>query len=188
MQVAKALNDPIQGITALSRAGVSFTEQQKEQIKAMVEAGNIVGAQKIILAELTSEFGGAAKMAGGTFAGRLEILRNNLGDVAEEIGMALMPAVEAMFPMFQRLGETVLALMPMFTAFVQNTVDGFGMMTGYLSPVFAWIVDAAVVAFTAFETVIQEWDKYSEASMINFQLGAISSFNAVIHFLTGNFF
>ena len=61
IQVGKALNDPIKGVTALQRVGVSFTAQQREQIKAMVEAGNVAGAQGIILGELEKQFGGAAE-------------------------------------------------------------------------------------------------------------------------------
>lgn len=59
--VGKALNDPIKGMTALSRAGIQFTADQKAQIAAMVEAGNAAGAQKIILAELERQFSGSAK-------------------------------------------------------------------------------------------------------------------------------
>jgi hypothetical protein len=31
--LGKALNDPIKGITALAKQGVTFTEQEKERIK-----------------------------------------------------------------------------------------------------------------------------------------------------------
>lgn len=61
MQIGKALNDPVRGVTALMRAGVSLTAQQKEQIKAMVAAGDAAGAQAMILDELEKQFGGAAK-------------------------------------------------------------------------------------------------------------------------------
>lgn len=61
IQLGKALNDPILGITALRRVGVSFTEQQKEQIKVLTESGRITKAQAIILKELKSEFGGSAE-------------------------------------------------------------------------------------------------------------------------------
>jgi len=47
MQVGKALNDPLGGVTALTRVGVAFTDQQKEQIKALTESGDVIGAQKI---------------------------------------------------------------------------------------------------------------------------------------------
>jgi hypothetical protein len=91
VQLGKALNDPIKGITALSRVGVSFTQGQKDQIKAMVEAGDTMGAQKLILAELNKEFGGSAKAAGETFGGQLNILKARLGDVAENIAGRLIP-------------------------------------------------------------------------------------------------
>jgi len=57
IQLGKALNDPINGITALSRVGVSFTEEQKEMIKTLVEAGKTEEAQTVILEELQKEFG-----------------------------------------------------------------------------------------------------------------------------------
>ena len=63
IMLGKALNDPIAGITAMTRVGVSFTEEQKNMIKAMAEAGDIAGAQGLILAELERQYGGAAKAA-----------------------------------------------------------------------------------------------------------------------------
>jgi hypothetical protein len=35
--LGKALNDPVKGLTALGRAGVTFTQQQQDQIKALVQ-------------------------------------------------------------------------------------------------------------------------------------------------------
>lgn len=93
MQLGKALNDPIEGVTALKRVGVNFTDAQLDMIDAMVEAGDVAGAQKIILAELQTEFGGSAEAAGGTFAGQLDILKNSLSNVAEEAGMVLLPVL-----------------------------------------------------------------------------------------------
>jgi hypothetical protein len=89
IQVGKALNDPIKGITALSRVGVSFTQQQKDQIKAMVEAGDTMGAQKVILAELSKEFGGAAKAA----ASPADKARVAWGNFQEMIGTKLLPVL-----------------------------------------------------------------------------------------------
>jgi len=91
--VGKALNDPVKGLTALTRVGVSFTEGQKEQITAMVEAGDTMGAQKIILGELTKEFGGSAKAAGDTFAGSMAKAQQKMEDVQEVIGGLLLPVI-----------------------------------------------------------------------------------------------
>ena len=96
LQIGKALNDPIKGITALSRAGVSFTEQQKEQIKALQESGDIIGAQKIILDELKGEFGGASEALANTFGGRVAQLKNKLGDFGEKLGEIIAPAAGKM--------------------------------------------------------------------------------------------
>ena len=92
IQLGKALNDPIAGIAALTRSGVSFTEQQKAQIKAMQESGNVLGAQKIILAELKAEFGGAAE----AMADPMVQFKNALGDLGEQIGSQLMPFVRVL--------------------------------------------------------------------------------------------
>jgi hypothetical protein len=55
-------------------------------MKAMVEAGNIAGAQKIILDELEKTYGGAAEES-GKLASNLKVrLANSIGEVSEEIG------------------------------------------------------------------------------------------------------
>lgn len=91
--VGKALNDPVAGLTALTRVGVSFTDEQKEQIRAMQESGDLAGAQKVILGELERQYGGLAVAAGDTLAGKFTILKNKFYDVAEGVGMKLIPAL-----------------------------------------------------------------------------------------------
>lgn len=88
LQLGKALNDPVLGISALSRAGVSFTEDQKEVIKALVDTGDVAGAQRVILEELAGEFGGVARAARETLPGALAALKNAVGDLAERVGQA----------------------------------------------------------------------------------------------------
>jgi hypothetical protein len=89
IQLGKALNDPTKGLTALSKAGVSFTADQKLQIQTMQASGDLLGAQKIILGELAKEFGGAAEAA----ATPLDKLKVKVGNVQEAIGAALIPVV-----------------------------------------------------------------------------------------------
>ena len=93
LQLGKALNDPLTGLTALRRAGVSFTAEQTELIKTLTESGHLMEAQKMILAELSKEFGGAAKAAGQTLAGQMAILGSQLRDVFEQVGLALIPVL-----------------------------------------------------------------------------------------------
>ena len=89
IQLGKALNDPIQGMTALRRVGVSFTEEQIAQVKVMQESGDLMGAQKLILGELEKEFGGSATEAAQGLAGEWVHLKNSFGDLMEDIGSAL---------------------------------------------------------------------------------------------------
>ena len=96
IQLGKALQDPIKGITALSRVGVNFTAQQKEAIKHMVKLGDVAGAQKLILKELETEFGGSAEAAGKTFSGQMEIAKNQVSGMGAAIGSALLPTLTSM--------------------------------------------------------------------------------------------
>jgi phage-related protein len=95
MQLGKALNDPIAGISALARVGVSFDDQEKQQIKTMMAHNDVAGAQKVILAELSKEFGGSAEAAGKTFAGALDILNNKFQDFKGKMANIALPAVQA---------------------------------------------------------------------------------------------
>jgi hypothetical protein len=49
VQLGKALNDPIKGIAALAKSGVTFTEQEKDKIKTLVESNKLLEAQDMVL-------------------------------------------------------------------------------------------------------------------------------------------
>lgn len=90
LQVGRALNDPIRGVAALGRVGITFTRQQKDRIRTLVESGRMLGAQRMILRELDSQFGGSAEKT-ATNSRRMEVA---LGNLQEEIGGKLAPAFE----------------------------------------------------------------------------------------------
>ena len=100
MMLGKALNDPVQGVTALRRVGVQLTDDQEALIKKMVESGDVMGAQKVILGELTKEFGGSAVAAGQTAAGQFDIFNNKVGNIKEEIGNKLLPIMGTLLDKF----------------------------------------------------------------------------------------
>lgn len=87
--LGKALNDPAEGLAKLARAGIQFTESQTAQIAALQASGDMLGAQGIILDVVQNKFGGAAKAT----ADPLTQLSNTVGDVAENIGSAFLPAI-----------------------------------------------------------------------------------------------
>jgi len=91
--LGKALNDPVRGITALRRAGVTFTDGQQKTIKSLVESGRMLEAQKLILREVESQVGGSAKAYGDTLPGQISKLRETFGDLAGELVGKVVPGL-----------------------------------------------------------------------------------------------
>jgi hypothetical protein len=58
--VGKAIDTPVQGMTALSRQGFIFTKAQKELVRSLEESGKHFEAQKVILEEIETTFKGTA--------------------------------------------------------------------------------------------------------------------------------
>ena len=83
VQLGKALNDPIGGISSLTRIGIQFSDQQKEQIANYVETNRLAEAQAIILKELERQVGGNAE-AGATASQKLKTAFGNLQEVFGE--------------------------------------------------------------------------------------------------------
>lgn len=117
-QIGKALNDPIQGITALQRSGIQFTAAQRQMIRSLVETGQVAEAQRVILAELETQFGGSARAARTTLGGALAGLRNAFGDLMrqEDGAPGLVSAINDLTATLQD---------PAFIASVQRLVTAF---------------------------------------------------------------
>lgn len=121
--LGKALNDPLKGITALTRAGVTFTDEQKAQIKALVEANDLMGAQKIILGELTKQVGDAAEAAGR--ANPFTILAEKAGDLKEVIGELIARLLEAILPLLEALMLVLEPALKALAAALKPVIDAF---------------------------------------------------------------
>jgi hypothetical protein len=91
--LGKALEDPVHKVSSLARAGVVFTDSQKKMITKLVESGHTLEAQKLILSELEKRYGGAAKAAGKTLPGQLEILKQRFDDFAGDLVGKAIPAL-----------------------------------------------------------------------------------------------
>lgn len=150
IQLGKALNDPINGVTALRRVGVRFTDSQQEMINKMVESGNIMGAQKLILKELAIEFGGSATAAGQTFAGKIAQLKNNFNDLQEAIGgmlvQAAAPLMDFMAGWIAKVTEAG-GLMQYLTGVFNRNRDAIIMIGGAITGALVPAVIALTLAF-----------------------------------------
>jgi hypothetical protein len=108
MQLSKALEDPAKGLTALARSGTTFTQQQKDQVKALVDSGNKLEAQDLILKELEKQYGGAAQAAGSAgFAGVMDTLGEVVRDLQRAFAAILESPVQAFFSAIGKIVERV---------------------------------------------------------------------------------
>jgi phage-related minor tail protein len=86
MQLGKALEDPIKGLTALGRSGVSFSAAQKEVIQTLVATGQAAEAQRLILAAVEKQVGGAGAAEAGGLAGAYDSLGQNVQEFLVKVG------------------------------------------------------------------------------------------------------
>lgn len=147
VMLGKALQDPIAGVTALRRVGVNFTDAQMEMIATMVEAGDVAGAQALILNELQTEFGGSAEAAGATFGGQIEILKNKLGDMLETIGMGLLPALTQLAAILMdtlarpEVQAGIAAIAQGLADFAAQAIVSLPQIAAWFQQAFAWLMD-----------------------------------------------
>lgn len=152
IQLGKALNDPINGVTALRRVGVQFNDTQEATIKKLVESGDLMGAQKMILKELETEFGGAAKAAGQTFGGQLEIMKNKLNDVQEKIGEGIAKAIA---PFVKKISDFVSS--EGFTQWADQAGQKFGEFMIKLGEFVMAVWPTVREAFTQVAATFRDW-------------------------------
>ena len=154
--LGKALNDPIKGITALTRSGVTFTESEKERIKTLVASNKVSEAQNMILAAIETQVGGTAE-ATSNASDRMKV---GLSQVTETIGLALLPAfekvtaflIDQVFPAFQ---NHVLPVVKSLSAFIENN------FAPILQTVFIPIVKTLMRAFdTVAQSVTNNEEKF----------------------------
>jgi hypothetical protein len=94
VQLGKALENPIKGIAALAKSGVTFTEQEKEKIKVLVESNKMLEAQEMVLAAIETQVGGTAKAT----ADDTKRMQEGFAQFQQSLGLGLLPVLEAVTP------------------------------------------------------------------------------------------
>ena len=90
--LGKALEDPLKGLNALTRSGVTFTAAEQDKIKALVESGQTLEAQGIILAAIEGQVGGTAEAT----ANASDKMKESWDEAWEALGTLLLPALDAL--------------------------------------------------------------------------------------------
>ena len=147
IQIGKALNDPLKGLTALSKVGISFTKDQKAMIEGFVATGDIAKAQAIILAELERQFGGAAKAAHDATPNA--DMQHAWADFQETVGKVALDVLPKIIPPLTRMLDAFNSLSPGVQTFVVGTVA----VAAALGPVLT-AVGGAVSAFAGLAPIL----------------------------------
>ena len=156
IMLGKALNDPVANLSALSRAGIQFSIEQKETIKSLVETNRLADAQTIILAELEKQYGGSAEAAALAGMGPIKQLQNELSDLSEQIGERLLPYIQSFVSWITRLAEK-------FDGLSESTKDNivkWGLILAAIGPVLIIIgkmsigISALIPLFSTLSKVI----------------------------------
>lgn len=182
IQVAKALNDPLKGMSALAESGVSFTEQQRQMVEQLLETGDVIGAQKVILEELKGEFGGAAERVRETGTG-LEGLRSRLDDVYVAIAEALIPVLDELKPVLDAALDAFENSIPILKGVVKWAITVAKNIVDVLVPAVEFLAEAGVYAFTVLETAVENWRDIMIAAANAAALGIVSRLEDIKHMI-----
>lgn len=148
--VGQALQDPIDGLDDLENAGIRFSDAQKEMIANLLESGDLMGAQKVVLEELEDQFGGAAEATTTSF----DRLMGTFQDFAAQIGTAVGPALENLADWLEEHEEL---LIPFTAGVIAATAAVVALNSALLfNPV--TLVIAAIAALTA--AVVYAYQNY----------------------------
>lgn len=189
-QLGKALQDPIKGLTALTRSGVTFTAEEKKKIKALVETGKTLEAQDMILKAIETQVGGTAA-ATAKSSDKMKLAFEN---VYETVGEALLPVFDeltvaitdltpeiskALTPVFAELGKVfrdeIVPLIKEFTGWLASPKG-----TQAVRDLTKAVVDSVKGFFEFTKNLIENWDQIVAVTTVLVGLyGAIKVFTTV---------
>jgi hypothetical protein len=190
IQLGKALNNPIEGVSALQRVGVNFNNSQQEMIEKMVKTGHTLDAQSFILQELEREFGNSAKSAYEA-ASSVTRLQKNAGELKEDVGAGLTPAINNLFGAFEdvtsgmgrtvNVGKVVFKTFAAIGEFAAATAAGIGFLAEKLVTLPTYALQAQA-KLSGVSTVLKFFGKDTDQFFTDFRAGAKESTSVTTEF------
>jgi hypothetical protein len=136
VQLGKALENPIKGIAALAKSGVTFTDQEKEKIKTLVESNQLLAAQDLVLQAIEKQVGGTSEASASSF----DKMKFSLAGISDTFGELVLPAIDKF--------AVLLAGVSVFVAENEKLVAIFVLTVGGLA-LAVLAVNAAMKVFNA---------------------------------------
>ena len=151
IMLGKALNDPVANLSALSRAGIQFSTEQKTLVKSLVETNRLADAQNLILDELEKQYGGSAEAAARAGLGPFKQLQMSIGDLSEEFGAIIAEYLIPFADKLKGLAESFSELSDgtkktiVVIALLAAAIGPLIFMVGALSTAFAFLLANPIV-------------------------------------------
>jgi len=174
IQLGKALNDPVLGLSALSKSGIQFSKDQKILIKSLVEMGKTAEAQTLILDELEKQYGGSAAAAARAGLGPFTQLKNIIGDITEDFGEIILqglnpiidsvkqlalgfgdlsPETKKFLVIFGGIAAAVGPLLALAGTILPAIGTGFALLTGPIGLIVAGLTAVGIVIYKNWEPI-----------------------------------
>jgi hypothetical protein len=155
--LGRALEDPIRGLTSLTRQGVTFTDAERERIKVLVESNRVGEAQELILAAIEQQVGGTAEAT----ANASDKLRESFGVLVDSVALALAPAFEKLTAVAQKVIDRLVELWathgPRIIDFVQRAQVRFSEWWSTLRERFEPIIRDVIARLRDFIATARDW-------------------------------
>jgi phage-related protein len=163
--LGKALEDPIGGLGGLTKAGIIFSDSQKEVIAGLEESGDRLGAQEFILSAIEAKYGGAAE-AGAKGSARLANAMENLMETAGE-------------PLLGIFANLVTTLQPVLELVGTQLADAFTQMGPILNDVIA-LLPSLIQSFMPVIPIIGELIELIAGLVVQFLPLFVDLFNQLL--------
>ncbi|MBE3043178.1 hypothetical protein IMZ48_11525, partial [Candidatus Bathyarchaeota archaeon] len=119
-----------------------------------------------------------------TITGRYAQFKNRVGDLAEAMGEALVPALNWAFASFDKLVVIIERNIPAIQGWIGSLLSVAATVKDFVAPVLKWFATAVIYAFSTISVVIENWRDVVRTALLGFAYESVKTFNVVAHWLT----
>lgn len=132
--------------TAIAKGYQGSTAALAKLVPGLSEGARKSKDFSVIMAELQQKTGGAAGEAAGTAAGQWKILTDQMGELQEKLGAALLPVIDALLPYLMRMSD--------FAGHNTTAITALVAAVGALAAI-VLVVNAAMKVYVAWQTIVK---------------------------------
>lgn len=171
IMMGKAMDNPVKGMAAMRRVGISFSDSEVNAVKSMMAHNDIIGSQNLMLKAIERQYGGTNEALRQTDAGMERAAQNKLGDVMERVGQQLVPAKLQFYELANDILPVLADVLPALIQFLKDFAPAIIAVT--IAVIAYKAACEAARAATIGLLIIEKVLKFMEAAKILGFVGAI---------------